>query len=222
MAEWDTFEQVLLAEFRSILSNFKCIETVLTSDTRKDFMGLLHFILNDRATFRAVALNEFGIEWTTTTATVTTDSEGFDPEEFLRSILNSSADRLPSFSPEFSKFPLLLAGDTTPLALELCERYWSFRYPSIKESFIIPFASRFPPPPSSTLARLLKGRLVKGKLVPFDDSLLLARKMDLVPSDLIDGYFDHQLAALKGILSNNSQAEAELRCVLQQSGCHCD
>lgn len=223
--DWDAFEKVLLTEFCSILSNFKRIESLLSSDTRKDFMGLLHYILNDRSSFRAVARTEFDIEHVT--KDIVLDTEGFDAEEFLKNINKISPDRLQSFSPEFTKFSLLLEVDNlTPALISdihyICEQYWDFTYPSLKESFVIPFASKFPPPPSSTLSNLLRRRLLKGKLIPFGHSLLLANKLDLRPSDMMDGYFDHQLAALKGILSNYLQDEAELHCVLQQSGCHCD
>ena len=221
-SQWDDFESLLLTEFRAILANFKCIESKLSLDTRKDFNGLLQYILNDRASFREVALREVGIESLNESNTLCT--EGFDAEEFLKSILKSS-DPLPSYSPEFFKFPLLLNNLPPylfPSAIALCERYWNNRYPALKESFIIPFASQSQIPLSSNLASLLKRRLLKGKLAPFDDCVRLAKFMGLSPSDFSDGFFDSQLAALKDILSNYLQAENELHCVLQQSGCHCD
>ena len=220
--QWKDFESLLLNEFRSILSNFKCIESSLTSDTRKDFRGLVKFILKDRASFREVVLKEFsglglGID------DCSGPSYDFDTETFIKSL----PDNLPSFSPEFSKFPLILdhfSPCLIPSLMEICEKYWNNRYPSIKESFIIPFiaSSTFNVPPTPKLVNLLRRRILKGKLIPYDCTISLASKLQINPSDFREGYLDRQLTTLKEIISNNLLAESELSCVLKQSGCHCD
>lgn len=220
--EWDDFENLLLAEFRSILSNYKCIESTLTCDTRKDFDGLLKYILKDRAKFREVAIEEYGCSDDDSSSANNDNDDAFDAELFINTLPTS---RLPSFSPEFSQFPLLLQltnASLVPRIMDICEMYWCNRYPSLKESFIIPFTAKYREYVTPTLQSLLKRRLLKGKLAPFDSSVLLAHHFNIFPSDFVDGYVDHQLAALKEILSNNLNSEKEINCVLQQSGCHCD
>ena len=220
--EWDDFENLLLAEFRSILSTYKSIESTLTSDTRKDFNGLLKYILKDRAKFREVAIEEYGCSDNDSRIENNKNVDAFDAEVFINSLPSS---RLPSFSPEFSQLPLLLQhtnASLLPRIMDICEMYWCNRYPSLKESFIIPFAAEYSEYVTPMLQSLLKRRLLKGKLAPFDSSVLLANYLNIFPSDFVDGYVDHQLAALKEILSNNLNSEKEIRSVLQQSGCHCD
>ena len=220
--EWDDFENLLLAEFRSILSNYKCIESTLTCDTRKDFNGLLKYILKDRAKFRKVAIEEYGFNDSDSKSANNDNVNAFDAEVFINSLPSS---RLPSFSPEFSHFLLLLQhtkASLVPRIMDICEMYWCNRYPSLKESFIIPFAAEYREYVTPMLQSLLKRRLLKGKLTPFDSSVLLAHQLNIFPSDFVDGYVDHKLTALKEILSNNLNSEKENRCVLQQSGCHCD
>ena len=70
------------------------------------------------------------------------------------------------------------------------------------------------------LKGLLTRRLLKGKLVPFRQSVTLAKMFQIQP-DQID-YFDQNLSSLKDLLYNHEESHLELLAVLKQSGCHCD
>lgn len=234
--EWDTFESVLLEEFRSILTEFKCIERTLSSssgsdsdsDSLNDFNGLLMFILKDRQKFREVAAKEFAISYESKELQFNPQIH-FDSKEFIKNVSNLP-NNLSSFSPEFSKFHLLLNYPLDHVDLKnlikLSISYWNNRYPSLKESFIIPLAaklSRSDLLESPELVVLLKRRICKGKLLPFDQSISVAKMLELKPSQFFDGFFDEQLANLKEIIRMDQlEAKKEFLCVIQQLGCHCD
>lgn len=227
---WYEFEQTLHTEFQSILNDFIRLKEdgKLSKDTQKDFLGLLRYTLKDRGSFRTMAETT---QLELLDATEDAQNNNFDN---LTKVIDELLEIIPSnhahstFPSQFTHLPSILANWNRfePDSLvSLCEKYWKLRYPSIKESFIIPVAvnifASFPDRFETTqLKKLLKTRLLKGKLAPFDQSVALCKIFAVQPDDL--EYFDGKLAALKDILANHQQAHQEMLAVLKQSGCHCD
>ena len=174
----------------------KSIESTLTCDTER-FQWTVKVYSKGPSQVQEVAIEEYGCSDNDSSIENNENVDAFDAEVFINSLPSS---RLPSFSPEFSQFPLLLQhtnASLLPRIMDICEMYWCNRYPSLKESFIIPFAAEYSEYVTPMLQSLLKRRLLKGKLAPFDSSVLLANYLNIFPSDFVDGYVDHQLAALK-------------------------
>ena len=230
MSTWNDFETLLKAEFLEIHSEYNKLKENLTEDTRKDFDGLLRYATANN--------NSSSFTEPTVDTDITTESE-LELESIINTLLDlvdSDTNSFVTFAPEYSNFPVLLKNAhkiPSPRLVSLCEKYWKCRYPSVKESFIIPVAihifgnekvlidsDELKMEMKMKLKGLLTRRLLKGKLVPFRQSVTLAKMFQIQP-DQID-YFDQNLSSLKDLLYNHEESHLELLAVLKQSGCHCD
>ncbi len=231
MTNWDEFENTLNTEFLFILSEYRRLVDILSEDARKDFVGLLRYTAKDRKSFLNILKEEFSgaitseTDGESDTTNISADTTLTLTTEQVKTLLNDPL--IDTFSHSYTLFPLILQNwQLVPIysLVSLCEKYWKTRYPSIKQSFIIPMAvhifTQKEQHAGSLLKSMLMNRLLKGKLIPFDQSVALAKLFSLPPADI--DYYDRGLSALKEILINHGQSRQELLCVLKQSGCHCD
>lgn len=207
---WDELELALNNEFRSILWNYRA--TKMSEYKRGDIHSYLRYISRHRAGFKRILLEIGLIEDGSISQIAPVDIALIDTA--LDTLLN---DNIESFAPEYSHFSLILQDShniPSSSLHALCLKYWRSRYPSIKKSFIVPLCAKTADVPPN-LDLLLRKRLGKGKLDPFDESVQLCKALTIPPPV---NYIDRQLSRLREMIHEPEDHDHSS----DYSGCHCD
>lgn len=219
----DDFERLLISQFKDIMQTFRDIRSQMAPEIISDFLGLVQYLASHHSALKSLLKND---EILLNPSVMSCPALHPLPPSIVDELISRDLD---SFAPEFTLFPQILSErnsfDRASL-YSLCLKHWKCRYPSIKESFIIPLCAHlFEAHPGDLndqplLVDLLRKRIYAGKLVPFDESVRLAKCLGVDFNQFSFVY--RPFSTLKEILSNHQNISSELESVLKQSGCHCD